>query len=548
MNFLQGMKLSRKLYLLVACFVAGFLIFSLVFKNTLDTLKIQGPLYTQIVQDKDLLADILPPPEYILESYLVVLRAADDTGDKLRADIAQFKKLRADFDDRRSYWMKNLEDGPMKDVIATEAYQPAKDFFDIAEREYFPLLSANKRQQAAGLASGAMETKYEEHRRAIDKLVKLSTDSSDAREKNAAQVASNRMLLLVSIAVIILAITITLSIFIIRAILGQLGGDPTIIANATQMISSGDLNIGLGSSNGSSKGVIADMQKMSEKLKEVVAHVKQSAENVDGKSHQLTSTSDDLSKGSKNLDAQIDQVVTAMTEVSQTIMDMAKNSTQAAEASKNASATATKGKQIVDSTAEDMRGIATTVQAAANTIQELGRSSAQIGEIVAVINGIADQTNLLALNAAIEAARAGEQGRGFAVVADEVRKLAERTGQATKDIAQRIASIQAAATESVGAMEKGNAEVERGVALAKEASASMDTIVASSSNAMDMVQRIAAATEQQSAATEEVTQSMESIAHIIKQSSTSAEHIQSSAGELAGLSSELKTTVAWFRA
>jgi len=236
-----------------------------------------------------------------------------------------------------------------------------------------------------------------------------------------------------------------------------------------------------------------------------------------------------------------------MTEVSQTIMDMARNATHAADASKNASETAAKGKKIVDTQAEDMGKIAQRVQEAAATIEELGKSSAQIGEIVTVINAIADQTNLLALNAAIEAARAGEQGRGFAVVADEVRKLADRTGQATKDISQRIASIQAAAGESVDAMKRGSDEVDKGVELAKEAIRSLDTIVQASTNAMDMVQQIAAATEQQSAATEEVTRSMESISGITKQFSSSTHQIKISAGELDKLAAELKNVAAFFK-
>jgi methyl-accepting chemotaxis protein len=254
-----------------------------------------------------------------------------------------------------------------------------------------------------------------------------------------------------------------------------------------------------------------------------------------------------MSKGVHELSHQTEQVVTAVTEVSQTIMDMAKNASSAADGGKNAADIASQGKKIVDMTAGDMVILAKTVQEAANTIEELGRSSAQIGEIVEVINGIADQTNLLALNAAIEAARAGEQGRGFAVVADEVRKLAERTAQATKDIAQRIASIQTAAGESVDAMKRGSDEVDKGVRLAKEASASLDSIVLTATNAMDMVQRIAAATEQQSAATEEVSQNMEHIAGITNQSSASTEQIKVSAAELAKLASNLKEMTAWFR-
>ena len=283
------------------------------------------------------------------------------------------------------------------------------------------------------------------------------------------------------------------------------------------------------------------------KLRGIIGEINTSTGSLASSSEELSATADDMSKGSHELSSQTEQVVTAMTEVSQTIMDMAKNASSAADGSKNASETAVKGKKIVDTTAEDMIKIAKTVQEAAATIEELGRSSAQIGEIVAVINGIADQTNLLALNAAIEAARAGEQGRGFAVVADEVRKLAERTGQATKDIAQRIAAIQAAAGESVDAMKRGSDEVDKGVGLAREASKALDTIVTASTNAMDMVQRIAAATEEQSSATDEVTRNMESISGITKQSSTSTEQIKVSSAELARLAAGLKEMTSFFK-
>ena len=163
-----------------------------------------------------------------------------------------------------------------------------------------------------------------------------------------------------------------------------------------------------------------------------------------------------------------------------------------------------------------MNQIASVTEEAARTIEELGKSSKQIGEIVAVIDDIADQTNLLALNAAIEASRAGEHGKGFAIVADEIRKLAERTGQATKDIARRIRSIQRASEESSVAIKRASGQVESGVGLAKEASLSMESIVEASTGAGDMVQRIAAATEEQSTATEEVTRSMGVIPRLLK--------------------------------
>jgi len=340
---------------------------------------------------------------------------------------------------------------------------------------------------------------------------------------------------------------IFLSLVIIRAITRPLN-DIVVVANKA---SEGDLSHEVTANAITTNDEIGEMTasftRMTEKLRHIVGNINSTTNTLAASSEELSATSDDLNKGTQELSTQTSQVVTAMTEVSQTIMDMAKNASSAADASRNASETASKGKQIVDSTAEDMVRIAQTVQKAANTIEVLGKNSAQIGEIVTVINGIAEQTNLLALNAAIEAARAGEQGRGFAVVADEVRKLAERTGQATKDITHRITTIQQASAESVVAMKKGSDEVDKGVGLAKEASASLDMIVQASNSAMDMVQRIAVATEQQSSAAEEVTQSMEGIAGITNSTSASTEQIKSSAADLARLAIELKETASWFR-
>jgi uncharacterized phage infection (PIP) family protein YhgE len=275
--------------------------------------------------------------------------------------------------------------------------------------------------------------------------------------------------------------------------------------------------------------------------------VKIVADKVTDGSKNLSDSSEDLNKGSQELTLHIEQIVTAMTEVSQTIMDVAKNASYAADASLKASETASKGRKIVDTTAGDMSHIANMTQEAATTIEELGKSSAQIGEIVAVINDIADQTNLLALNAAIEAARAGEQGRGFAVVADEVRKLAERTTQATKDIARRISAIQGASGESVKAIKKASSEVESGAKLAKEASSSMDAIVEAATSAGDIVQRIAAATEEQSTATEEVTQSMENISSITKKSAEASQTIRGEADDLAKLTIDMKEKIEFFK-
>jgi methyl-accepting chemotaxis protein len=356
--------------------------------------------------------------------------------------------------------------------------------------------------------------------------------------------ASTSARIMIALSILGMVLAIGLGIYVSRTISRPLAD----ALNAANALAEGNLRVVIEPKSKDETGLLLTAMKTGMvNLQRIAGQINTTTSSLASSSEELSATSDDMSKGVHELSSQTEQVVTAMTEVSQTIMDMAKNATEAADASKDSSGTAVIGKQTVDLTAEDMIRIAQTVQAAATTIEELGRSSSQIGEIVAVINGIAEQTNLLALNAAIEAARAGERGRGFAVVADEVRKLAERTSQATKDIIQRIEAIQQAASDSVDAMKKGSDEVDKGVGLAKEASTSLNTIVGASNKAMDMVQRIAAATEQQSAATEEVTQSMENISGIAKQSSQSTEQIKVSAAELARIAVELKDMTAWFK-
>ncbi len=293
--------------------------------------------------------------------------------------------------------------------------------------------------------------------------------------------------------------------------------------------------------------LMKSLDKMTGNLKGVINNITQASNQIASAAEELSSTSEQMSKGMQSQTTQTAQIASAMEEMSATVLEVAKNSQNAASSANEASTTAQKGGEVVSKTVDGMQKIASTVRESARTIGELGKSSDQIGEIVAVIDDIADQTNLLALNAAIEAARAGEQGRGFAVVADEVRKLAERTTKATKEIAQMIKSIQKETTGAVTAMEAGTKEVAEGVSLANEAGESLKLIVDAVYKVNDMIRQIATAAEQQSAAAEQISRGVEEIASVTKETVAGSSQTTAASHELSRQATELQGMVGQFK-
>ena len=282
-------------------------------------------------------------------------------------------------------------------------------------------------------------------------------------------------------------------------------------------------------------------------IHEIITTVQLNADGVASASNELSATADSLNSGSTDQKMQTEQVASAMTEMSQSIVDVVKNAAASADESGKVVVIAAQGKDVVSKTLAGMEKIAASVKDTSSIVENLGRSSAEIGDILNVINDIAEQTNLLALNAAIEAARAGEQGRGFSVVANEVKKLAENTGTATKEIADMISKIQKDTEKSVIAMNTGRQEVEHGVQLAEEAKLALDEIVAFSEKAAETVKLISVTAEQQSTSTDQVSEHMEGILIVTHQAAEAINQIKNSSEELGKMSSELRSRIGFFK-
>jgi methyl-accepting chemotaxis protein len=355
----------------------------------------------------------------------------------------------------------------------------------------------------------------------------------------------NRVMIIILIIAIMLIVGVTLFIFsFTKKIMNPLEN----MVGTANKLADGDLTFAVDVDRKDEIGqLLGAMSNMVDKWRHVVSEVKSASDNIASAGHQLSASAEQMSRGSSEQAGRASQVATATEEMSQTVVDIARNASNIAASSAETLKLARDGETIVHRSVKEVKEIAQTVDESASFVRSLGERSKHIGEIVSVINDIADQTNLLALNAAIEAARAGEQGRGFAVVADEVRKLAERTAQATSEIGDMIKAIKDEVSLAVDSMENVSSKVNTGVELSSQAGDALEVIVKQADDLQVMVQQIASATEEMSATAEEVSKDIEQIALVSRESSSSSDQTTQAALELSSLSTNLQRTVGEFR-
>ncbi len=282
-------------------------------------------------------------------------------------------------------------------------------------------------------------------------------------------------------------------------------------------------------------------------IRNTLIQVSETATSVASASAQISSSTEEMAAGSQEQTTQSEEIARAVEQMAKSIAVNSENAGEAAHTAEKAKSAAEQGGKVVSDTVSGMKQIANVVRESAGTIQNLGKSSDQIGEIIGVIEHIADQTNLLALNAAIEAARAGEQGRGFAVVADEVRKLAEQTTKATKQIAGMIQQIQSDSHGAVRTMANATKQVDEGIVLADHAGVSLHEIVEISQKVTHMVSQIAVANEEQSSTSEQISKNMEAIASVTQQTASGTQQIARAAEDLNRLTETLQSLVNQFK-
>ena len=378
----------------------------------------------------------------------------------------------------------------------------------------------------------------------LTRLLDINNSMANDSNQKAAEQYDSAFGLVVALLVLATALTMLFAWLLTRSITLPIAQ----ALDAAEKIAEGNLTQPIKVDGDDEAGrLLRAMNKMQEKLRDTLQRISGSATQLASAAEELNAVTDESARGLTQQNNEIEQAATAVNEMTSAVEEVARNAVSTSEASKNATASAGDGRDLVQETVSAIERMSGDVQGTATLIGALAEESRDIGKVLDVIRGLADQTNLLALNAAIEAARAGEAGRGFAVVADEVRALAHRTQQSTSEIERMIGSIQAGTEQAVDSMRNSTERAESTLNIAKGAGMSLDTINSAIIEINERNLVIASAAEEQAQVAREVDRNLVNIRDLSVQSATGASQTSAASSELSRLAVDLNGMVGRFR-
>ncbi|MDP4144761.1 MAG: methyl-accepting chemotaxis protein [Bacillota bacterium] len=460
LNFINGLKFKYKIFMIISIFIVGFVSFGSYALYSFSVVKVNGPTYNEIIKGKDLVADILPPPEYIIESYLLTFQLINESDkNNINKLIDEGNKLEEEYNERHKYWNGDLSDGKIKKYMIVDSYNYAEEFFKIRDSEFIPAIQSGDKAKAESLAYGSMAEAYQHHRECIDKVVTLVNESNTNIEKQASGSINKTTIILVSVAVIVCIVVILFSIIVSRTITTPIlsavknlkciaEGDfsmevPKALTNRKDEI--GDIIRAIGTMQTSLKDLISNVTEEAHNIKQVVYTISENIKNLNEDIENVSSSSEEILSGLEETTASAEELNASSIEIERAVELIAEKANVGEEASGKISHKAINTKYNFTQSQEKANKVFTETKESLEKAIENSRIVNQINVLSEVIMQITSQTNLLALNASIEAARAGEMGRGFAVVANEISKLAEQSKTAVVKIQNTTNKV----TESV---------------------------------------------------------------------------------------------------
>ncbi|GLH47358.1 methyl-accepting chemotaxis protein [Pseudomonas lactis] len=406
------------------------------------------------------------------------------------------------------------------------------------------LSRANQVNELRTLLNTELLDNSEQVNAVLTRLLDINNDDANATNQRAKDQYDMAFDLVVGLLVVATALTLLFAWLLTRSITLPIAQ----ALEAAEEVAEGNLTRPITVDGNDEAGrLLAAMAKMQHKLRDTLQRIAGSATQLASAAEELNAVTDESARGLTQQNNEIEQAATAVNEMTSAVEEVARNAVSTSEASRNATTSAGDGRDLVQETVSAIERMSTDVQATASLIGDLANESRDIGKVLDVIRGLADQTNLLALNAAIEAARAGEAGRGFAVVADEVRALAHRTQQSTSEIERMIGSIQTGTEHAVDSMRNSTERAESTLNIARGAGLSLDTINTAIVEINERNLVIASAAEEQAQVAREVDRNLVNIRDLSVQSATGASQTSAASGELSRLAVDLNGMVGRFR-
>jgi methyl-accepting chemotaxis protein len=479
----------------------------------------------------------------VLRLRLESLRGVTATDKKLQKDtLSAFGGYRKAFNDAvknyeplvASQQERNLYEEVVK---AASAYSQQLDIYEIHT-------NASNFAAATAHINDVIRPLTNELGEKISRLSKFNDEGAKAAGINATHVYSTGLILIISLVCAAIVLTTILAIVLIRSVTLPIN-DALVVA---ERIASSDLSVEVHLSGKDEAGrLLAALAKMQMNLRETISHIADSSTQLASASEEMTAVTEEASRALVKQNDEVSQAATAVTEMSAAVDEVARNADSASTTTQKTMVFTKSGIDNVAQTLKAIDSLAENVTSTGMQVKALSTRAQDISKVVEVIRAIAEQTNLLALNAAIEAARAGEQGRGFAVVADEVRALAHRTQQSTLEIEQMISAIQGDSTDAVGAMELSSNMASHAITVAQNADASLKQIADSINQINERNLQIAAASEEQAQVAREADRNLISIRELSTQSAAGASQTASACGEMSSLAVQLNRLVAQFK-